>query len=165
MEPTMRPRWRRANPAPPVPEDGDPLGHSVQHLGKKWTLLLLRDLAFLKLTRFSEFLNHNRGLTPRVLSRRLREMQAEGLIVRTGRGRRVTYSITHRGEDAVFILLAYLRYGQKHQSDRPTGRAANDPHGSTGTGNPLAAVRRDPMIRSRWGRAGSQVDLDSRRSS
>lgn len=99
---------------PRLEYQADPLGQSVRHLGQKWTLLLLRDMAFLKLGRFTEFLRNNPGLTPRVLSRRLKEMRSEQLIRRTGTGRGVTYTLTPRGQDAVYILLAFLQYGMKH---------------------------------------------------
>jgi DNA-binding HxlR family transcriptional regulator len=95
----------------------DPIRESVRRLGRRWTLLLLRDMAFLKLTRFGEFVRNNPGLTPRVLSRRLAEMQQEHLIVRRERGGVVRYALTPRGEDAVFILLAFLRYGTRHHLD------------------------------------------------
>jgi DNA-binding HxlR family transcriptional regulator len=101
----------------------DPLAQGVRRLGQKWTLLLLRDMAFLRLARFTEFLRNNPGLTPRVLSRRLREMQAERLVRRTGTGRATLYALTPRGQDAVYILLAFLRYGMKYhrgpESDDP----------------------------------------------
>ena len=71
-------------------------------------------MAFLNLGRFGELLRNNPGLTPRVLSRRLREMQEEKLIQRTVEGRDVRYVLTERGEDAVYILLAFLRYGLRH---------------------------------------------------
>jgi len=109
-------RARRLPPAAlrQLSYQADPLRRSVRMLGRKWTLLLLRDLAFLKLTRFNQLLRNNQGLTPRVLSRRLREMQQEGLITRTGSGRQVSYLLSERGADAVYILLAFLRYGLKH---------------------------------------------------
>jgi DNA-binding HxlR family transcriptional regulator len=121
---TARPR-RTVPPAPRVLPalvyQQDPVRLSVQRLGRKWTLLLLRDLAFLDLHRFGELLRNNPGLTPRVLARRLREMEAEGLIERTARGRSVSYRLTARGEDAVYILLAFLRYGLRHfVGPRPT---------------------------------------------
>ena len=109
-----RPTWLRPSPSPRLAYQADPLGQSVRRLGRKWTLLLLRDMAFLRLNRFNELLHNNPGLTPRVLSRRLREMQAERLVTRTGRGRAVTYELTERGQDAVYILLAFLHYGLKH---------------------------------------------------
>ena len=101
----------------------DPIRESVKRLGRKWTLLILRDMAFLKLTRFGQILRNNPGLTPRVLSRRLRQMQQEGLVERVARGDGITYGLTPRGEDAVFILLAFLRYGTRHHmSSEPSER-------------------------------------------
>ena len=92
----------------------DPIRESVKWLGRKWTLLILRDMAFLKLTKFGQILRNNPGLTPRVLSRRLRQMQQEGLVERVVASDKVAYRLTSRGEDAVFILLAFLRYGIRH---------------------------------------------------
>ena len=68
----------------------------------------------MKLRRFGEIRRNNPGLTARVLSRRLRDMQKEGLIERRVSKDAVIYNLTSRGEDAVFILLALLRYGLKH---------------------------------------------------
>ena len=92
----------------------DPIRKSVKALGPKWTLLILRDIGFLELQRFGEILRNNPGLTARVLSRRLRDMQREGLIRRNVTKDVISYCLTERGEDAVFILLAFLRYGLKH---------------------------------------------------
>ena len=112
-----RPTRRDAADRPITPllaYQADPIRQSVRRLGQRWTLLIVRDMAFLKLNRFGQILRNNPGLTPRVLSRRLREMQQEGLVERTETGDAVTYRLTERGEDAVFILLAFLRYGIKH---------------------------------------------------
>ena len=94
----------------------DPIRTSVKSLGAKWTLLIVRDIGFLKLQRFGEILRNNPGLTARVLSRRLKDMQKEGLIERKETDDVVSYSLTSRGEDAVFILLSFLRYGLKHHA-------------------------------------------------
>jgi DNA-binding HxlR family transcriptional regulator len=94
----------------------DPVRGSVKALGSKWTLLILRDIGFLKLERFGEILRNNPGLTPRVLSRRLRNMQKEGLVERTVRSDRITYALTSRGEEAAYVLLALLRYGLKYHA-------------------------------------------------
>jgi DNA-binding HxlR family transcriptional regulator len=94
----------------------DPVRGSVKALGSRWTLLILRDIGFLRLERFGEILRNNPGLTPRVLSRRLRNMQKEGLIERTVKTDRITYVLTPRGEDAAYVLLAFLRYGLKYHA-------------------------------------------------
>ena len=99
----------------------DPIRESVKWLGRKWTLLILRDMAFLKLTRFGQILRNNPGLTPRVLARRLRQMQQEGLVERIVTKEKVAYRLTSRGEDAVFILLAFLRYGIRHHMSSQAG--------------------------------------------
>ena len=101
----------------------DPIRNSVKALGPKWTLLILRDIGFLDLKRFGEILRNNPGLTARVLSRRLREMQREGLIEKTTANDMTNYNLTARGEDAVFILLAFLRYGLKHHISKQASTA------------------------------------------
>ncbi len=108
------PKGEKQGRLPMLTYQADPIRESIRRLGRKWTFLILRDMAFLKLDRFGQFVRNNPGLTPRVLSRRLRQMQEEGLIQRTGVYREVRYELTERGEDAVFILLAFLRYGTKH---------------------------------------------------
>ena len=102
----------------------DPIRESVKWLGRKWTLLILRDMAFLKLTRFGQILRNNPGLTPRVLARRLRQMREEGLVERVVTEEKVAYRLTSRGEDAVFILLAFLRYGIRHHLPPQASRDA-----------------------------------------
>jgi DNA-binding HxlR family transcriptional regulator len=99
----------------------DPIRTSVKSLGAKWTLLIVRDIGFLKLQRFGEILRNNPGLTARVLSKRLRDMQKEGLIERKATKDIVSYTLTARGEDAVFILLSFLRYGLKHHTGEKLG--------------------------------------------
>ncbi len=100
----------------------DPIRESLKALGAKWTLLILRDVGFLRLNRFGQIRRNNPGLTARVLSRRLRDMQREGLVQRNVKRTMVTYSLTPQGEDAVYILLALLRYGLKYHAPSGTAR-------------------------------------------
>ena len=102
-----------SRPLPALLYQHDPIRQGVQRLGRKWTLLIVRDIAFLKLSRFGEFRRNNPGLSARVLSRRLREMQREGLVTRELEGGVTRYRLTARGEDAALILLAFLNYGLK----------------------------------------------------
>ena len=105
------------NTEPQLGYQADPIGESLKLLGRKWTLLIIRDIAFLKLSRFGQILKNNPGLTPRVLSRRLDQMTREGLAVKKKpirSQRNPQYFLTPKGEDAVFILLAILRFGIRH---------------------------------------------------
>jgi DNA-binding HxlR family transcriptional regulator len=99
---------------PKLAYQADPIRESLSLLGAKWSLLIIRDVAFLDLHRFGEIRRNNPGLTARVLSRRLRQLVAAELLDRTQQGRGVLYKLTSKGEDAVYILLAVLRYGIRH---------------------------------------------------
>jgi DNA-binding HxlR family transcriptional regulator len=48
-------------------------------LGKKWTILIIRDIGLNKIRRFNRLLESISGITPRVLSMRLKELEKEGL--------------------------------------------------------------------------------------
>jgi len=41
-------------------------------------------------------------------------MREEGLLKRKETGKAVYYHLTNRGEDAIYVLLALLRYGIRH---------------------------------------------------
>jgi len=111
----MKLSHRESRPkSPRLLYQADPIRDSLKVLGRKWTLLILRDVAFLKIRRFGEMRQNNPGLTARVLSRRLRQMTDEGLVRRRESGRAVYYDLASRGEDAVYVLLALLRYGIRH---------------------------------------------------
>ena len=117
----------RAERRPRLAYQADPIRESLKVLGAKWSLLIIRDIAFLGLHRFGEIRRNNPGLTARVLSRRLRQMVAERLLERTENGRgEVAYNLTSRGEDAVYILLAVLRYGIRHHMRRGTNLTERD---------------------------------------
>ncbi len=122
-------KWRRTwtlndeKSRPKLEYQADPIRESMRLLGRKWALLIIRDIAFLKLRRFGQILKNNPGLTPRVLSRRLEEMAREGLVKKKVSHEGPEYSLTPKGEDAVYILLAILRFGIRHymkKSDEKT---------------------------------------------
>src|SRR5712691_12598932 len=60
-----------------------PIKASMGVLGRKWTTLLLRDIGFRKIYRFNNLLESIPGLTPRVLSIRLKELERDGIIQKT----------------------------------------------------------------------------------
>jgi DNA-binding HxlR family transcriptional regulator len=69
-------------------------------LGKRWTGLILRAM-FSGCTRFNTIGSYVPGLSDRVLSERLRELEAEGIIerrVHAERPVRIEYALTARGE-------------------------------------------------------------------
>src|SRR5215472_673204 len=59
-----------------------PIKASMGVLGRKWAMLVLRDIGFRKIDRFNRLLESIQGLTPRVLSMRLKELEEDGIIQR-----------------------------------------------------------------------------------
>lgn len=92
-----------------------PVAEAAKCLGDKWTLILLRNLAGGP-TRFTELERTGEGVSPSVLSSRLRELDAQGLVSRTSYNEippRVEYELTVKGRDALQVVEALRAYGTK----------------------------------------------------
>lgn len=109
---------RAALPLPARMFDACPIQASLGVLGRRWALLVLRDISWFPGIRFSDLLRTNKGLTPRVLAFRLKELRTEGFIERApgANGREVAYRLTRKGQDAVPILAAFIQFGAKHHA-------------------------------------------------
>ena len=93
-----------------------PIRTSLGVLGKKWTLLILRDIALLKIDRFNQIQRSIPKLTPRVLSLRLRELEKTGLIkpvVLQTKPRLVRWELTKMGRDTIPVLMGLISFGAK----------------------------------------------------
>ena len=98
-----------------------PIKTSLGVLGKKWTMLVLRDIGILGVDRFNRLLDSIPGLTPRVLSMRLKELEKEGFIQCIEEGKKssmiVRWTLTEKGRDALPILLQFTAFGSKWHAD------------------------------------------------
>ena len=88
-----------------------PISSSLDIVGDKWTLLVLRDLLDGK-TRFSEFERSPEAIPTNILTERLRRLVEHGLAQRVkSDGRRIDYFVTDKGEAMRPILLAMAHWG------------------------------------------------------
>jgi DNA-binding HxlR family transcriptional regulator len=97
-----------------------PIRTSLGVLGKKWAMLLLRDIGILEVDRFNRLLDSLPGLTPRVLSMRLKELEKEGYIHCVEKGKSpmiVRWGVTEKGRDIIPILLQFTVFGSKWYAD------------------------------------------------
>jgi DNA-binding HxlR family transcriptional regulator len=93
-------------------------------LGKKWTFLILRDIALLKINRFNQIRRSLPGLTSRVLVMRLHELEACGLIEATivkVSPRVVEWALTGKGKDTIPILMSIMAFGIKWYAEEVFG--------------------------------------------
>lgn len=83
------------------------LGYALDAVGDRWTLLVLRDLARADL-RFGELQAINPGMSPNLLTGRLRKLEATGLVERRSAGRAGSgqvYALTDATRQAVVPVL------------------------------------------------------------
>jgi DNA-binding HxlR family transcriptional regulator len=92
-----------------------PVARAVDMIGDRWSLLIVRD-AFDGISRFSEF-QRNLGLAKNILSSRLRELVAHGIleVVPTADGSAYhEYALTQKGRDLFVILVSLRQWGEDH---------------------------------------------------
>ena len=89
----------------------DPVAQALSWLGDKWTLVLVRHL-LLAPCGFQE-LRRRTGIAPRVLSARLRQLQADGLVSRE-EGERGVYSASASAHDLAPVISALARWYVLH---------------------------------------------------
>lgn len=94
-----------------------PIARSLDILGEKWTLLIVRD-ALLGSTRFSQF-HKSLGIPREVLAARLSSLTQSGVLERTtyrveGSRPREEYLLTAAGRDLQLVLLALAGWADRH---------------------------------------------------
>jgi DNA-binding HxlR family transcriptional regulator len=96
-----------------------PVQASLGTLGRKWALLVLRNIGLYHAQRFNEMLKVTPGLTKRVLSMRLRELEHEGFIEITKTERNYKkWDLTEKGNDVLPILMAFVQFGSKWYAEQ-----------------------------------------------
>ena len=89
--------------------------HAVELIGRRWTGAIISSL-LVKPQCFNEFLAVIPGLSDRLLTERLRELEAEGLVTRTvisGPPVRVSYELTACGKDLEPVIEALGKWAER----------------------------------------------------
>lgn len=102
-----------------------PIAKSLDILGDRWTLLILRDLFIHGTCRYVELRESLIGISPTLLSHRLKDLLANNLIEQfekpdTGH---VAYKLTKRGKETKPILAALAQFGLPHLDGRVPDKA------------------------------------------
>ena len=101
-------------------EPVDPLVDAVGQVGDRWSLLVIDGLLSGP-RRFGELLEDVDGLAPNILSKRLKQLEADGLIVAEPYSRRPlrhSYRLTAAGEELAGVLRMLTQWAA---SRRPPG--------------------------------------------
>ena len=95
-----------------------PVSTTVQLIGNKWKLLIIRNLLD-RPWRFNELQKNLEGISQKVLTDSLRSMEADGIITRTVYPEvppRVEYALSEMGESLKPILDAMRAWGENYRS-------------------------------------------------
>lgn len=96
-----------------------PVARSLELIGEKWALLVIRDLLRGPL-RFTDLLRYLGGITPKWLSARLRDLEQAGIVTRErGNGREVWYRLTPRGSALGPVVEALAAWGIEYAMRPP----------------------------------------------
>jgi DNA-binding HxlR family transcriptional regulator len=97
---------------------GCPLNASVEMLGDRWSLLIIRDMMLRGFTRYGEFLENYEGIATNILADRLRKLMAYGIIRAEpdpSDRRRLTYLLTAKGIDLAPVLTEMVLWAAAHE--------------------------------------------------
>jgi len=99
-------------------KSGCPINLSLELLGDRWTLLIIRDLVFAGKRHFREFLLSDEGISSRTLAERLQTLQDEGILTRSEdptHGLKAIYRLTEAGIDLLPVLATLGAWGSRHR--------------------------------------------------
>jgi DNA-binding HxlR family transcriptional regulator len=94
-----------------------PVARTLDLIGERWTILLLRDLLRLGPRKFQDFEASLPGVAPNTLSARLKSLEESGLVRRelyNERPPRLEYVLTEKGKTLGPVVKAMRDWGAKH---------------------------------------------------
>ncbi len=150
---------------------GCPVNISLEMVGDRWSLLIVRDLMVRGSRTYKDFRSSGEGIATNILADRLRKLQAAGILTAEAEaadGRKVNYRLTKRGIDLAPVVLELLIWGARQEEteapcalDRQAGEASRRVAGAKCGGDGKSAIQR----RCRRSRAsGCGRDLTDERS-
>src|ERR1700687_1412917 len=102
----------------PKRRSGCPLNASVEILGDRWSLLIIRDMMLRGFRSYKEFLESFEGIATNILADRLRRLEAHGIITSErdpADGRKLIYLLTAKGIDLAPVLTEMVLWAAAHE--------------------------------------------------
>jgi len=102
----------------PKLRSGCPLNASVEILGDRWSLLIIRDIMLRGFRSYKEFLSSYEKIATNILADRLQKLITHGIITTKGDpsdGRKFIYSLTPKGIDLAPVLTEMVLWAGAHE--------------------------------------------------
>jgi DNA-binding HxlR family transcriptional regulator len=97
---------------------GCPLNASVEMLGDRWSLLIIRDMMLRGFRSYKEFMQCYEGIATNILADRLRKLMDYGIIGSEpdpSDGRKLTYFLTAKGIDLAPVLTEMVLWAAAYE--------------------------------------------------
>jgi DNA-binding HxlR family transcriptional regulator len=123
------------------------VANSLDILGDKWSLLVVRDLLHGKQT-YGELADSPERIPTNILAERLKRLEAAGIVARTEyqqRPVRHTYTLTPKGRALGDVLLAFVRWGKQYIPGTLTLNQVPGRAGATGSPTSTRRARANPQ--------------------
>ena len=94
-----------------------PIARTLDIIGERWTILILRDLLLEGSRKFQDFQQSLAGISPNTLSARLKRLEESGVVERRFYEQhppRAEYLLTAKGRALGPVLKALLDWGRSH---------------------------------------------------
>jgi DNA-binding HxlR family transcriptional regulator len=122
-----------SSPHPSKPEPNEALIEAVSQIGDRWSLLIV-DALLGGPRRFGELIDGVDGLAPNILSRRLKQLEADGLVVAEPYSRRPLrhdYRLTASGEELAGVLRLLAQWAAARRGPQSAIGLAHQACGTT----------------------------------
>ncbi len=101
-----------------------PVSFSLDFLGDKWSLLIIRDMMLHNKSTYGEFLQSDEKIATNILADRLAFLEQNGFITRrvsTEKKNKIIYEMTEKSIDLVPIIMEYNIWGAKYNPGGDSG--------------------------------------------
>jgi DNA-binding HxlR family transcriptional regulator len=105
--------------APSKRRSACPVACTLDILGDKWTMLIVRDL-FRGARKFGDFLASPEKITTNILAERLKRLEEEGIVAKKAyqsRPVRHAYSLTEKGRRLAPLMRAMVNWANKYKAE------------------------------------------------
>src|SRR4051812_32962671 len=99
------------------PRSGCPISFSLDFVGDKWMLLILRDMVVAGKSTYGDFLASEEKIATNILADRLGILEKHGFVTKqvgADKKSKFTYTMTEKGIDLVPVIMELTIWGSKY---------------------------------------------------
>lgn len=107
-----------------------PISLTLEDIGDRWSLLIIRDLLFAGKRTYKELLASPEGIATNILADRLKQLENNGLVQKLPHPtskRQNEYVLTKKGSDLLPVLAELIAWGMKYKAAADYPREFVDP--------------------------------------